>query len=66
MATCNCMGPQNGAPLCPCMMGAFPAAQPQSLVHFQPTVYFADPPPPIKFLKLQDPYAWHSAAELID
>lgn len=23
MASCNCMGPQNGAPLCPCRMAAF-------------------------------------------
>lgn len=26
MTTCNCMGPQNGQPLCPCLMRAIPSA----------------------------------------
>lgn len=33
MATCNCVGPQNGEPLCPCMMRVAHSAVKQVLLN---------------------------------
>jgi hypothetical protein len=38
MAACYCMGPQNGEPLCPCRMRAFPSF----LDPFKPLADFAE------------------------